>query len=321
MSSLPQGTDELSASSFFKFDASTWSTFRHSSDRLNLTEQDLQRLMAFNDQISLDEVSRIYLPLSRLLYLYYISRHDRLSVIHRFLGESLENVPFIISISGPVSVGKTTTARLLNELIGSWPNSPKVSLITTDGFLYPNEILNQRLIMSRKGFPISYDTKKLLTFLKDVKDGKPHLKVPVYSHVSYDVVKGAYTEVDRPNVLIIEGVNVLQNGSDYPDIRNRAFISDFIDFSIYVDADEEHLLKWYIERFLKLREKTFNDPTSYFHRYANLPEEQAISIAQLIWEAVNHVNLVENILPCRERAHLILCKGANHTIDEVWMRK
>ena len=175
--------------------------------------------------------------------------------------------------------------------------------------------------MSRKGFPVSYDVKKLISFLLDVKEGKPNLKVPVYSHLTYDVVPDQYTIVDKPNVLIIEGVNVLQNGADYPDFKNRAFISDFIDYSIYVDAEEDNLLKWYIDRFLKLREKTFNDPSSYFHKYATIPEEYAISMAKLIWEAVNHVNLIENIQPCRDRANLILKKGSNHTIEEVYLRK
>ncbi len=314
-------TDESLGSPFFRFSAETWSTFKHSSDRLTLTEDDLRRCAAFNDQISLDEVSRIYLPLSRLLYLYYISRYNRIQVLHKFLGQNYSNIPFIISISGPVSVGKTTTAKLLNELIKSWPNHPKVSMITTDGFLYPNQILRERMIMSRKGFPVSYDVKKLMKFLNDVKNGVPNVKIPVYSHLSYDIVEGEYETVDRPTVLIIEGVNVLQNGADYPEIRNHAFISDFIDYSIYVDADEKYLLSWYIDRFLKLREKTFNEPNSYFRRYAELPVDQAVTMAKLIWEAVNHVNLVENIKPCRGRASLILEKGADHLIKNVYLKK
>lgn len=309
------------SSPFFKFDADTWSTFKHSSDKLTLTEKDLEHLVAFNDKISLDEVSKIYLPLSRLLNLYYSSRHDRISVVRKFLGSSIQNVPFIISITGSVSVGKTTTAKLLNELIKSWPSKPKVSLITTDGFLYNNSVLNEKMIMSRKGFPVSYDIKKLMQFLIDVKECKPNLKVPVYSHLTYDIVPNEFTIVDRPDILIMEGVNVLQTGADYPEVRNQAFIPDYIDFSIYVDADEKLLLKWYIDRFLKLRENTFDDPTSYFHKYANIPEDQAIAMAKLIWEAVNHVNLLENILPCKSRANLVLKKGENHHIVEVDIRK
>lgn len=314
-------TEDSLESPFFKFSAQTWSTFKHSSDRLTMTEDDLRKCAAFNDKISLDEVSRIYLPLSRLLFLYYSSRIDRMQVLHRFLGQNYSTIPFIISISGPVSVGKTTTAKLLHELIKSWPGHPKVSLITTDGFLYPNAVLKEKMIMSRKGFPVSYDVRRLMRFLRDVKNGVSNVKVPVYSHLTYDVVEGEYTVVDRPNVLIIEGVNVLQNGSDYPEIRNHAFISDYIDYSIYVDADEENLLSWYVDRFLKLREKTFHDPSSYFHRYTQIPEDQAVMIAKLIWEAVNHVNLVENIKPCRGRASMILEKGADHLIKNVYLRK
>ncbi len=306
---------------FFRFDAKTWSTFRHKQDRLNLTEDDLKRLVAFNDIISLESVSNIYLPLSRLLYLDYSSRMDRLAVLRKFLGKQMDKVPYTISISGSVAVGKTTTAKLLQELLKSWPSHPDVALITTDGFLYPNKILNERMLTSHKGFPISYDTRKLMHFMEDLKDGKSNLKVPVYSHQTYDVVPGEFITVNRPDILIIEGVNVLQNGSEYPGIRNRSFISDYIDFSIYVDAEEAHLLKWYIERFLKLRELTFADPGSYFHRYATIPEDQAVYMAKLIWEAVNHVNLIENILPCRSRANLILRKAEDHSITEVLLKK
>ena len=306
---------------FFEFTPKQWSSFAHSSDRLTLTEDDISRCLAFNDRLSLDDVRNIYLPLSRLLYLYFISRHDRSTVIQQFLGKSLESAPFIISISGSVSVGKTTTARLLRELIRSWPSNPKVDLITTDGFLLPNAELEKRGILNQKGFPISYDVKRLMKFLFQVKDGTPNLQVPVYSHLSYDVIPNEYTIVNCPDILIIEGVNVLQNGADYPEIRNRVFISDFIDFSIYVDAKEDNLIKWYVDRFLKLRENTFDDPNCYFHRYAHMPESEAISLAKMIWQAVNHVNLVKNILPCRNRANLILHKGPDHKIENIFLRK
>ncbi|MCR5535832.1 MAG: type I pantothenate kinase [Succinivibrio sp.] len=313
--------EQIDSSPFFRFDTETWSGFRHSSDKLNLTEDDLRHLKAFNDIISLEDVRKIYLPLSRLLNLHFHSRHDRLSIIQKFLGKPMDNVPFIISITGPVSAGKTTTARLLNELIKGWPEKPQVTLITTDGFLYPNDVLEERMILGRKGFPISYDVKKLMRFLVDLKDGKPNLKVPVYSHLTYDVVPNEYTLVDRPDILILEGVNVLQTGEDYPDIKKTAFIADFIDYSIYVDADEKLLLEWYVDRFLKLRESAFNDPNCYFHKYANIPEEQAIAMARLTWEAVNHPNLVENIKPSMSRANLVLRKGKNHKIFEVDLRK
>lgn len=308
-------------SPFFKFTPEVWATFAHSSNRLSLTEEELKKCLAFNDRVTLDDVRTIYLPLSRLLYLYERSRHNRARVINQFLGKDIESSPFIISISGSVSVGKTTTAKLLYSLIKAWPTEPKVSLITTDGYLYPNRILEERGIMSKKGFPISYDVKRIMKFLIDVKDGVPELKVPMYSHLTYDVLPDEYTIVDRPDILIIEGVNVLQNGADYPQVRNRIFISDFIDFAIYVDAKEEFLIKWYVDRFLKLRESTFDDPKSYFHRYAHMPEKEAVSLAKIIWQSVNHSNLVENILPCRNRAHLILQKGPEHSIEHIYLRK
>lgn len=306
---------------FFEFSRETWSTFAHSRRQLSITEAELQQCLAFNEQISLDEVHKIYEPLSRLLFLYFKSRHNRSAVIEQFLGKSIETSPFIISISGSVSVGKTTTARLLRELLSKWPDNPKVSLITTDGYLYPNKILEEKGLLTKKGFPVSYDVKKLMTFLNDVKDSKPNLKVPVYSHLTYDVIENEYTIVDRPDILIIEGVNVLQNGADYPEIRNKVFISDFIDFSIYVDASEDNLIKWYVDRFLKLREKTFDNPDSYFKRYAHMPEEQAIQLAKIIWKEINHVNLVKNILPSKNRANLVLEKGDNHLIEKVLLRK
>ena len=308
-------------SPFVKFDAKTWSTFKHSSDKMTIKEEDLKKYVAFNDKLSIEEVNRIYMPLSSLLRMYYISRHDRLAIIQKFLGKAMESVPFIISISGSVSVGKTTTAKLLCELIKSWPCKPKVSMITTDGFLYPNKVLEENLLLGKKGFPASYDVKRLISFLIDVKEGKSNLKVPVYSHLTYDIVPNQYTVVDRPNVLIIEGVNVLQDGTEYPEFRKKAFISDYIDYSIYVDADEKYLMKWYIDRFLKLKSEAFTDPNCYFHKYAHLSDESAASIAQLIWEAVNHTNLIENILPCRNRANLILKKGEDHHIEEIFLRK
>ncbi|MCR5083977.1 MAG: type I pantothenate kinase [Succinivibrionaceae bacterium] len=306
---------------FLSFPASVWSSFRHSKDELKLTAEDVRRCLAFNDRISLTEVRDIYLPLSRLIWLYYNSRHSRSQVIQRFLGQSIESVPFIISISGSVSVGKTTTARLLRELLASWPTSPRVDLITTDGFLYPNAVLEEREIMGKKGFPISYDVKRLMRFIFDVKEGRGNLRVPVYSHFTYDVVPNEFTVIDHPDILIIEGVNVLQNGADYPDVRNHVFITDLIDFSIYVDAEERDLIRWYVDRFMKLTEQAFDDPNAYFHRYAHIPAWQAENLATLTWQAVNHVNLIENILPCRSRASLILHKAGDHRITEVMLRR
>lgn len=308
-------------SPFVKFDPKTWASFKDASEKLYLTEDDLGKYLAFNDKLTLDEVKNIYLPLSSLLRMYYLSRHDRLAIIQKFLGSPMDQVPFIISISGSVSVGKTTTAKLLKALIENWPCKPKVSMITTDGFLYPNDYLEKTMLLGKKGFPASYDVKRLINFLLDIKEGKSNLKVPVYSHLTYYIVPNQYTIVDRPNVLILEGVNVLQDGTEYPEYRKKAFISDYIDYSIYVDADEKHLMKWYVDRFLKLKEQAFSDPNCYFNKYANLPDENAESIAKLIWEAVNHVNLIENILPCRNRANLILKKGEDHHIEEIYLRK
>ncbi len=308
-------------SPFIRFDPNKWASFKHENEKLTFTEPDLKKFLAFNDRLSLEDVKKIYLPLSSLLRMYFISRHDRFDVIQKFLGTPMDNVPYIISISGSVSVGKTTTAKLLCELIKQWPCKPRVSLITTDGFLYPNSYLEDRMLMGKKGFPDSYDSRRLISFLLDLKEGKPNLKVPVYSHLTYDIVPDTYETVDRPNVLILEGINTLQDATEYPEFRKRAFISDYIDFSIYVDAEEKHLMKWYIDRFLKLKDQAFNDPNCYFHKYANLPDENAASIAKLIWEAVNHTNLVENILPCRNRANLILKKGSDHRIEEVYLRK
>lgn len=317
----PLSADNEIISPFFEFSADTWSTFAHNKRKVKLTEEELQKCLAFNDKISLEEVERIYMPLSRLLHMYVRSRHDRSTVIQQFLGKSIESAPFIISISGSVACGKTTTANLLKHLISMWDTNPKVDLITTDGFLFPNKILHERHIEAKKGYPVSYDVKALMTFLQQLKNGEPNLKVPVYSHLYYDVMPGEYTIVDRPDILILEGVNVLQNGADYPTIRNKVFISDFIDFSIYVDAEEECLIKWYLDRFLKLRESTFNNPNSYFHRYAKLDLEDATHLATTIWSAVNHDNLVENILPSRNRANLIMHKGKNHSVDKVYLRK
>ena len=235
--------DSEITSPFVRFDTATWASFKHSADKLTLTEDDLNRCLAFNDKITLEDVNNVYMPLSSLLRMYYLSRHDRLAIIQQFLGSPMDSVPFIISISGSVSVGKTTTAKLLYELIKAWPCKPKVSLITTDGFLYPNAYLEERQMMGKKGFPASYDVKRLMQFLIDAKEGKKELKVPVYSHLTYDIVPDKFTIVDRPNVIIIEGVNVLQDGTEYPEFRKKAFISDYIDYSIYVDASEKNLMK------------------------------------------------------------------------------
>ncbi|EIJ70890.1 type I pantothenate kinase [Pasteurella bettyae] len=304
-------------SPFLTFNRQQWAELRKSVP-LKLTEQDLQPLRGFNEELSLDEVSTIYLPLTRLINYYIEENLRRQTVMNRFLGRNNENVPYIISIAGSVSVGKSTSARILQSLLSNWPEPRKVDLITTDGFLYPLEKLKRDNLLNKKGFPVSYDTPKLIKFLADVKSGKPNVKVPIYSHLTYDIIPNQFTLVDRPDILILEGLNVLQKGSQR---TRQTFVSDFVDFSIYVDADEELLREWYIRRFLKFRQSAFSNPDSYFKHYAKLSEQEAIETATQIWNSINGLNLKQNILPTRERANLILRKGEDHAVEEVKLRK
>lgn len=301
---------------FLSFNRQQWAELRKSVP-LTLTEQDLKPLLGINEELSLDEVRTIYLPLVRLIN-YYIEEHiQRQQVMNRFLGVNPDKVPYIISIAGSVAVGKSTSARILQSLLSQWPEVRKVDLITTDGFLYPLEKLQKENLLHKKGFPVSYDTLRLVRFLADIKSGKPNVKAPVYSHLIYDIVPDQFDVVEQPDILILEGLNVLQTG----DRSTQTFVSDFVDFSIYVDADKNLLKKWYINRFLKFRQSAFSDPDSYFKHYASLSEEEAVSTASRIWDDINGLNLRENILPTRERANLILTKGANHAVELVKLRK
>ena len=313
--------NQLSVSSklspFLTFNRHQWAELRKSVP-LKLTEQDLKPLLGFNEELSLDEVSTIYLPLTRLINYYIEENLRRQAVLNRFLGGGNPTVPYIISIAGSVAVGKSTSARILQSLLSNWPNTRQVDLITTDGFLYPLEKLKKDNLLQKKGFPVSYDTAKLIQFLADVKSGKLGVTAPIYSHLTYDIIPNRFDIVNQPDILILEGVNVLQTGSRK---TGQVFVSDFVDFSIYVDADESLLKEWYIRRFLKLRQSAFTDPNSYFKHYAQLSEQESIQTATDIWNNINGLNLRENILPTRERANLILTKGANHVVEWVKLRK
>ncbi|HCH6453141.1 TPA: type I pantothenate kinase [Vibrio parahaemolyticus] len=306
-------------SPFLSFDRAEWAELRNSVP-MTLSEDDLKALQGINENLTMEEAVEIYLPLSRLLNLYVQARQSRNSVLQQFLNTEEHAPPFVIGIAGSVAVGKSTTARILKALLSRWENHPKVALVTTDGFLYPKKVLEERGIMHRKGFPESYDIKRLVEFVSDVKAGKPNLEVPVYSHITYDITD-ELKKVDRPDVLIIEGLNVLQSGMDYPHDPHRVFVSDFLDFSIYVDAESETIEQWYVERFLKFRRGAFTKPGSYFSHYAQLSVDEAKSKAKEIWRNINGLNLELNILPTRERAHLILHKGVNHLVDKVSLRK
>ncbi len=313
--------NQLSVSSklspFLTFNRHQWAELRKSVP-LKLTEQDLKPLLGFNEELSLDEVSTIYLPLTRLINYYIEENLRRQAVLNRFLGGGNPTVPYIISIAGSVAVGKSTSARILQSLLSNWPNTRQVDLITTDGFLYPLEKLKKDNLLQKKGFPVSYDTAKLIQFLADVKSGKLGVTAPIYSHLTYDIIPNRFDIVNQPDILILEGLNVLQTGSRK---TGQVFVSDFVDFSIYVDADESLLKEWYIRRFLKLRQSAFTDPNSYFKHYAQLSEQESIQTATDIWNNINGLNLRENILPTRERANLILTKGANHVVEWVKLRK
>ncbi len=300
---------------YLSFDRAEWADLRAATP-LTIRERDLVALRGINENIDLDEVAAVYLPLTRLLNLYVSATQNLHKVSATFLGAMAPKVPYVIGIAGSVAVGKSTFARILQALLARWPEHPRVDLITTDGFLFPNDVLEDRGIMNRKGFPESYDTKNLLQFLRDLKSGAPEAKAPVYSHVVYDIVKGEDVTVSQPDILILEGLNVLQVGSEA-----NEFVSDYFDFSIYIDANEADIEQWYIERFQTLRETVFRNPESFFQNYAHLTDEEGIEMARSIWREINGKNLVENIEPTKSRASLIVKKSANHRVDHVHLRR
>jgi type I pantothenate kinase len=321
MNNPPPGQkQEAIGSPFRSFTRDEWAQLR-ADTQLTLTIEDLRKLQSMHDPISLEEVIAIYLPLSRLLALYVAATQGLFKATQRFLGANDGKVPYIIGIAGSVAVGKSTTARVMQAMLSRWPNTPKVQLVTTDGFLRPNAALQRDGLMERKGFPESYDGMALIRFLSDVKAGKHNVVAPVYSHLVYDVVPGETITVDRPDILIVEGLNVLLPNRLSREDKMIPFVSDFFDFSVFLHADEALLEKWYVARFMRLRETAFRDPRSYFHKYADLGDDAAQAIARAIWTRINLVNLQENILPTRPRASLLLTKGASHRIEEVALRK
>jgi type I pantothenate kinase len=307
-------------SPYREFSREEWATLRADTP-LTLNEDDLARLRSLDDPLDLREVEQIYLPISRLLALYVEATQGLFKATRSFLGTNGSKVPYIIGIGGSVAVGKSTTSRLLQALLQRWPNTPRVDLVTTDGFLLPNDVLTAEGLMERKGFPESYDLPALLRFMSDIKAGKGRVSAPVYSHLTYDVVPGGEVVVDNPDILILEGLNVLQAGTSARGAKAIPFVSDFFDFSIFIHADETVLHDWYVSRFLHLRETAFRDPKSYFQRYSALPVEEAKATAEGLWNRINLPNLRENILPTRQRASLILSKGSSHRVEEVALRK
>lgn len=316
---MDQRTDKP-LSPYRHFSRADWARLRDDTP-MTLTAEEVTRLRSQHDRLDMAEVEDIYLPLSRLLSMYVAATQRLFRVQQRFLGTGDAKMPYIIGVAGSVAVGKSTTARVLQALLARWPNVPRVDLVTTDGFLFPNVVLEREGLMERKGFPESYDIGALLRFLSDVKAGRRPVAAPVYSHLVYDVMPNHRVEVDRPDILIVEGLNVLQAGRPPRDGSAVPFVSDFFDFSVYIDADESVLREWYIDRFLRLRGTAFADPKSYFHRYAKLTDAEAIATATSIWERINLVNLQENIVPTRQRAGLILKKGRNHLVSEVALRR
>ena len=310
----------LAFSPYRVFSREDWAALRAGTP-MTLVPRELEQLSGVIEDLSMAEVVEIYLPLSRLLNLHVAAAQELHAVTSRFLGRQDRRVPYILGIAGSVAVGKSTTARVLRALLARWPDHPRVDLITTDGFLHPNADLKRRGLMNRKGFPDSFDTARLLNFLNEVKSGKERVEAPVYSHFHYDIVPGQSIVVERPDILIVEGLNVLQPARLPRDGMAIPFVSDFFNLSIYIDADAKVIEDWYVTRFMRLRQTAFQDPGAFFHRYAGLSLDEARVEALRIWTSINRKNLYENILPTRQRARLILRKGPDHRVETVSLRR
>lgn len=305
---------------YLRFSSLEWATLRFNTP-MTLTKDEIIGLQGINENVSPQEVENIYLPLTRLFQLQMIATRKLYEASNTFFGKKNGSAPFIIGMAGSVSVGKSTAARLIQALLRKWPSRPKVEIIPTDGFLYPKAVLEERGILKRKGFPESYDQKRLIDCLRQLKSGAARVDVPIYSHVYYDIVPGEYQRIEQPDIVIVEGLNVLQTPAPDHHLLPSAYVSDFFDISLYLDADEQDLYHWYVKRFKKLQQTSFQQPGAYFCRYADLSESESEEIAAGLWQTINQVNLEQNIAPTKYRADVILKKRADHSVDEILVRK
>ena len=312
--------DETTLSPFVLFSREEWGRLQASTP-LSLPEDDVRELRQIAGHLTSEEATEVYLPLSWLLYLHVSATQDLYRRAHAFLGKQTLEVPYVLGIAGSVAAGKSTVAQMVQALISLWPKRPKVELVSTDGFLYPNHVLQSRGLMDRKGFPESYDLPLLLRFLADLKAGRAGLSAPIHSHLTYDILPDRAQHIGRPDVLVVEGLNMLEAGLPGPSDDHRVFVSDYVDFSIYVDAKESHIKRWFLDRFLRLREEALGDESAYFHRFARLSVEEAKEMALRVWDEIDHPNLKENIEPTKDRARLILEKGSDHSVRSVRLRK